>query len=140
MPRDVVEKGRFGRNALRRLVRMHLAVVDAAREAVEPLAHRAIAAHQVGLLHGLELADGADAVRLQRRVERLADAPDGGDRPGRQEFQRLFLPDHRKAAGLLEVGGNLGEEFAIGEADRNADTDLVLHPLCEFREDARRGA
>ena len=42
-----------------------------------------------------------------------------------RNVDRLGLADHREAARLLEVGGDLGEELVEGEADRDGDADLA---------------
>ena len=41
--------------------------------------------------HRLQLADGADAIALQRRIERLADAPDHRNRFIGQKSEGLFF-------------------------------------------------
>ena len=56
----------------------------------------------------------------------------------REEGERLASADHREAARLLEVGGDLGEELVEGEADRDGDADLVLDPPREPGEAQRR--
>ncbi len=43
-----------------------------------------------------------------------------------------------KAAWLLQVGGDLGEEFAIGKPDRDGDANLRFDAPGEFGERARR--
>jgi hypothetical protein len=115
------------------------AVIFAARQVIEPLAHHAVAAHQGGFLHCLQLPDGADAVALQRGREGLADAPDQRHGSGRQERQRLLLADHREAARLVEIGSDLGEKLAVGQTDRKGDADLGLDPGRKARQRAGRG-
>jgi len=115
-----------------------VARVLAARQIVEPAAHRAVAAHQSVEFHRLELADGADAVLLQRRREDLADTPNQRDRLVGEEGYRLGLADDGKAARLVEVRRDLGQKLRIGQADRNGDTDGALDVAREASEHLRR--
>ena len=46
----------------------------------------------------------------------------------RQECRRLGAAKHRKAARLVEVGGDLGEELVAGEPDRHRDADALARP------------
>ena len=131
-------EGGFGRYALRITVRRHAAVVLAARQMIKPVAHGAVAAQQVAAFHLLQLADAADAVLFQRGRERLADAPDHGHRLPGQEVRRLCLADDREAARLAQVRRYLGQELAIGEADRGGDADLLFHRADEARQHQRR--
>ncbi len=113
----------------------------AARQMIEAAPHRAVAAHQLAQLQLLQLADGAEPVLLQHLREGLADAPDQRHRLGGEERDRLRLADDGEAARLLEVGGDLGEELAIGEPDRDGDADLVLDLAGETGEhEGRRAA
>ena len=50
-----------------------------------------------------------------------------------QERRRLRAPDDRKAAGLVEVGRDLGQELVVGQPDRDAEPELRLHPAREAR-------
>jgi len=43
----------------------------------------------------------------------------------------LLATDDGEAARLVEIGGDLGEELVVGEADGNGDADFVLDALCE---------
>ena len=113
--------------------------VDAARQPIEALAHRPVASHEVAFLHRLELADRADAVAFQRGGESLADAPDERHRLAGQEGHGFRLADDREAARLVEVGGHLGEERAVGETDGNGDADFAFDAAGEFRQGAGRG-
>ena len=48
------------------------------------------------------------------------------DRLVGQKTDGVGPADHREAAGLVEVGGDLGEKLVVAEADRHGDADLVL--------------
>ena len=50
-----------------------------------------------------------------------------------RKLDRLRLADDRKAARLAEVGGDLGEELAVGQPDRNGDADLLLDARARIR-------
>ncbi len=56
-----------------------------------------------------------------------------------QEFERLGLADYREAARLLQIGGNLGEELAVGEADGDGNPDLLFDTAGKAGEGARGG-
>ena len=112
--RIILVEGGLRRNAFCLVLHMHHSIVLAARQVIEPPAHDAVALHQRCLFHGLQLADGADPILLQRRCKGLADTPDHRNRLVAQEGQRFRLADHRETARLFQIGGDLGEEFAIG--------------------------
>jgi len=105
---------------------MDKALVLSARQVVEPVSHRTVAAQEFVALELLQLADQTDAVTLQRGGEGFADAPDHGHRLFGEKADRLLLADHGETTRLAEVGGDLGEEFAVGEPGRNADADVLL--------------
>src|SRR5690606_1249320 len=85
-----------------------------------------------------EIVEAADAGGLQRRLPGRPDAPDHPDRLARQESRRIAPPDYREAARLVEVGGDLGEELVVRQADRAREPQLSLHPIEEPREKYRR--
>src|SRR5690606_35198081 len=97
-----------------------------AREPVEPVAHGAVAAHEIGAFYALQLTDGADAVIRERGSESLAYTPDYGDWPLCQEGERFLPTDDREASRLVEVRGDLCKKFAIGKADRSGDADFLF--------------
>ncbi len=139
MVAEIVVEGRLGGDALRLAIDLDRALVLPARQPGQPLADRAVAPHEVALLHALQLADRVDPIARQSFGEGFPDAPDRRDRAVLKEGQRLGPADHGEAARLLKVGGDLGEELAIGQADRNADAQLRLHPLGEAGERAGGG-
>ena len=55
-----------------------------------------------------------------------ADAVNESDRLVRQHGARLVLIERGKAARLVQVGGDLGQELVAGQADRNRDADVAL--------------
>src|SRR3546814_13032166 len=72
---DLVLEGGFGGDALGRCVRVHVARVLAAGEAVEALADAAVARHQLDFPQRQQVAHQGDAVARQGRAQRLAYAP-----------------------------------------------------------------
>ncbi len=114
---DVVVEGRLRRHALGVAHRIDPAHVEPARQLPETRAFLAIAAHQFEPVGALEIGDHAIAVRRQLGGADGADAVDEADRFRRQEFLGVLLAEHGKAARLVDVGGNLGEEFISREAD-----------------------
>ena len=103
-----------------------LAVVLAARELGQPTAELAEMGDEVRLREGAERPDGCDADRFQLPCRRRTDTEDLTNRQRREEVQRLGAADDRKAAWLVEIGGELGEELVEAEADRDGDADLAL--------------
>ena len=119
--REVAVEGRLGRDALGRRVGLDPAVVLAARETVEPAADGAVARDQLALASAA-VADRGDAVGAERRPSALPTpqirltglaARKPPPRRGRS----------REAARLVQVGGDLGEELVVAEADRDGDAD-----------------
>src|SRR3546814_11519372 len=125
---DLVLEGGFGGDALGRCVRVHVARVLAAGEAVEALADAAVARHQLDFLQRQQVAHQGDAVARQGRAQRLANAPDDADRLVGQEALRRIEAQPRKATRLVEVGGALGEELVVAEADRGREATVPLDP------------
>src|SRR5690606_20263779 len=114
------------------------ALVLAPGEVPEPVADLAEAVDEVLALPPGEIVEAADAGGLQRRLPGRPDAPDHPDRLARQESRRIAPPDYREAARLVEVGGDLGEELVVRQADRAREPQLSLHPIEEPREKYRR--
>src|SRR5262249_41239365 len=90
-------EGGVDRGALGRSVRYHGAFVLAAREAIEPMADRAVAGDQLALAALTELADRGDAVARETLRQRRAHAPEHAHRLRCQEGERLAAADHREA-------------------------------------------
>ena len=134
-PEDPFERAEIGDIAVERRLRGHalgfaigadFALVDAAREAGEAAAFLAVAAHQLDLARPLQIGDAMKAVARKPRRARLADAEDEAHRLRREKCLRLACAEHRKAARLVEVGGDFGEEFVAGEPDRDGDAEVLL--------------
>src|SRR5690606_29291047 len=100
---DVAVEGGLGGDALDLAVAANRAAVDTPGEVVEPVAHAAVAAQQVVAFHVLQLADGADAIAVQRFLEYPADTPDQADRLVSQEVHGLLAADDGKAARLAQI-------------------------------------
>ena len=124
----------FRRYALGAVLGLNASFVLAARQVIEPISHAAVAAHQLGPLHALQLHDRTDAVTLQRRRKGLADAPDHGHRLFGEEGHGLGFADYRQAARLAEVRRDLGEKLAVGKSARDGDADGLFDVEREFRE------
>jgi hypothetical protein len=125
----VLEEGGFLGDRLGALVAVHAAGVEAARQVPEPVAHAAEAGAKVGAVPAQEVGDGADACLFQRGLGRGADAPDDADGLGFRKASVSALADHREAAGLVEVGGDLGEELVVRQADGAGEAQFILHPF-----------
>ena len=123
---DVVLERGLGRDALGLALGAHRPVVDAAGEARQARALGAVAARQFDLAGALQVADGAQPVAREPLLRHLADAENQRHRLRRQEGRGLGAAEHRKAARLVEVGGDLGEELVAGEPDRDGDAESRL--------------
>ena len=90
--------------------------------------------HQLDLVGALQVGDGAKAALHQPLLRRGADAEDEADRLVGQHLARLVLVEHGKAARLVEVGGDLGQELVAGQADRDGDADVALDVAGKARQ------
>src|SRR5690606_5915529 len=104
---DIGVEGGLGADALRLAARLDRATVVGAGETIKAETDRAVAAGKLGLVELLQGADGGNSVGGEPRLGRLADAPDERHRPAGEEAERLIAADHRKAARLVEIGGDL---------------------------------
>ena len=95
--------------------------------------------HRLALVEPLQVADFRDAEPLQPRPRDLAHAPQPADAQRREQGLRLTARNDGKASGLIEIGGELREELAVAEADRDRHADLALDPGREPRQRRRRG-
>ena len=97
-----------------------------------------MAGDQLLLLEAQQVAHQGDALPLQAALQSLADTPDDADRFLGQEVAGLRLADHREAARLVQVGGDLGQELVVRQADGGGDAVLLLDALDQQGERARR--
>src|SRR5712691_10116738 len=109
-------EGRLGRDAFGLALRPYRPVVNAAGKPRQPRALGAIAARQRDLAQALQVADRGYSVPRQARLRRLANAEYLCHRPRRQERGRLAAAEDGEPARLVEIGGDLGQEFAAGES------------------------
>ncbi len=123
---DVIVEGRLGRNRLHVAVAADGAGILATRQPGEARAGFAVAADEVGGIGLLQLADGRIAVLAQGLGEDLAHAVDQAHGLPGEKAQRLGAADDGEAAGLVEVGRDLGEELVVAEAHRDGNAHLLL--------------
>src|SRR5262249_29174924 len=131
---DVVVEGGFRRNALGLALGPDRPIVETAGEVSESGALGAVAPPQVDLAGALQISDGAQAVAGEALLRHLADAEDQRHRLRRQESGGLVAAEDRKAARLVEIGGDLGEKLVAGEPDRHGDAERGLDLAGETRE------
>jgi hypothetical protein len=132
--RGVGGKGGLVRHALDVAVRADGAVVLASGQVPQPLSHAPEAGVKVAAVPAEEVADEADSSAVERLLARGSDAPDEPDGAAGKEVTRLGAPDDGEAAGLVEVGGDLGEELVVRQAYGAGEAQLFLHPLGEEGE------
>ena len=102
------------------------------------MADTAIAAHQLGLVAVLQLANTVDAVTLQALCEGWADAPDAAHRQVSKKGACVVATQHREATRFVEVRGELGKELIVAEADRHRDPHLALDATRKLSQARRR--
>src|SRR5205814_3202104 len=134
----VLRKGRLGRDRLGLPLGIDMPVVFAARKARQALPDAAVARGEIALVERGELADAGNTVTRQPALHRAADAPQPADRLIREKGLGLGMPDDRKTARLIEIGGELRQKFVVAEADRGGDAELVLDPPRQRGEKLRR--
>ena len=123
----VLVEGGFLADRLQLFIPHHPPGVLTPRQGIQPVAHLAEAGPQVLTGPAEEVGDGADACGFQCGLGGGADAPDDADGFGFQERLGLGPPDDREAAGFVEVGGDLGEVFVVGQAHRAGQAQLGFH-------------
>ena len=125
----VIVEGGFLGDGLQFLVPVDAAVVLAPGQVEQAVAHLAEAGGQVSAVPSQEVGDGSDAGLVERALRGGADAPEDPDGFGGEEGLGFGLADHGKSPGFVEVGGDLGEELVVGQADGAGQAKLILHPL-----------
>ena len=102
--------------------------------APQPAALAAELLHQLDLVGPLQLGDAAKTVLREALLGRGPDAEDEADRLVSQHLTGLLLVQRGEAAGLVEVGGDLGQELVAGQSDRDRDADRLLDLAGEPRQ------
>src|SRR5262249_3505465 len=99
-------------------------IVGAASKPSETRSLLAVAARQLAFAGPLEVADRAQPVFGKARLRNPADAEDQRYRLRREETRGFAPAEHRKAARLVEVRGDLGQELVAGKPDRHCYPDF----------------
>ena len=132
----VLGEGGLVGDRLQRVVGRHPPAVLAVREQPQAVAERAEAPDERLAVAGAEVGDGADALALEGADRGLADAPDQPKPASARGSPRVSArPIIAEAARLVELGGDLGEELVVREADRGGDAELGLDPALEAGEE-----
>ncbi len=71
-----------------------------------------------------EFANGGNTIGGQAFAERLACPPQQADRVGDQEGLGVGAANDGEAARLVQIGGDLGQELVVTEADRDRNADI----------------
>ena len=106
---------------------------DVVQELPKEIGEQVLAALSERQQHAIDhlMSHGEESAGGRMTGQRIAMPPDrlaGEERPG------LGASDRGEAARLVQVRGDLGQEFVVAETDRNGDGELVLHPECEPRQ------
>ena len=131
---DIGIERRFCRDAFGLAFGADAALVEPARQMPEPVAFLAVAPHQFDLVGALQVGNQAIAVIGELGGGDRANTVDETDRLGAEEFHGFRLAQHGKAARLVHVGSDLGEEFVGRQADRDGDADVALDVLGKPRQ------
>ena len=110
------------------------------RETPQVRPFRSDAPGELGFGAVLDVADRRESEHGEAPLRHGADAPDGADRPRPQKIARLLAPDHREAARLVAIRGELRQELAVAQPDRNRDAVPLLHLRHETGQRQRRRA
>src|SRR2546422_11559631 len=81
-----------------------------------------------------ELADQRDAVAGKSALHCRPDTPQQRHRSVGEERGGLAPAENREAARLVEIGGELGEEFVVAQSDRHRNAECTFYPLGKRRE------
>ena len=101
----------------------------------QPRADPAVPCSELALAEPGELADQGDAVAGQAPLHRRTHAPQHRYRFVGKEGGGIAAAQHRKAARLVEIGGELGEELVVAQPDRHGDAELGFNAAGEPREE-----
>ncbi len=134
----VARKGGFCRDRAGRRMGNDGAIVGSLGETGEPRAHPPIARRELPLADLRELTDEGDAVGGEPALQRRSDAPQQRHRLVGEKSRRIVPAQHREAARLVEVGGDLGEKLAVAQTDREGDAEPGLDPPRQRGEELRR--
>ena len=96
------------------------------RQPKQPRALGPVAAPQVFLSGALQIADGAQPVAGKALLGDLADAEDQRHGSRGEEGGCLAAAEHGKAAWLVEIGRDLGQELILREPDGHGNTERVF--------------
>ena len=134
-PQDFFERAKVGKVALEGGFRgyalgfaigAHRAVVEAAGKPRQAAAFLAVAAEELSFADALQVGDAMESVAGEPRHAGLADAVNKTRGLWRQERGRFAAAEHGKAARLVEIGCDLGEEFVASKPDRHRDAQRLL--------------
>src|SRR5204863_3814989 len=103
-----------------------LSILDAARWWPQSAPLRPKLFHQFVFIGALQVGYGAKAALNQPFLGGRADAENETNRLVGQHRTGFILTERRKAPRLLQVGGDLGQEFVAGQSDRNRNPDIAL--------------
>ena len=117
---------------------LHRTLVDAAGELVEDPPLLAEAADQVVELDGAEVGDGRHLHLGERPLGRRTDAVDPPHRQRIEEGLHLLGAHDGEAVGLVEVGGDLGDQPVGPDADAHRQPPLLAHPPPDLLRHRRR--
>ena len=92
----------------------------------------------LGFVEPLQVADDLEAEALQPLPRRFADPPKPADAERGEQGDCLAARNRRKAFGFIEIGGELRQELAVAEADRDGHADLAFDGGGEASERRRR--
>ena len=124
---NIGEEGGFGGDGFAHAIWLDRAVVATKRTLMQPKAGFAILGDELFLIGRLQVANGTVAITYKLCGMFWSDTVQEGGGMWGEKSGGLIGAEDGKAARLVEVAGGLGEEFVRGQADRNADADILLN-------------
>src|ERR1043166_4090891 len=137
---NVICKRRLGADRLRLSIRHDGAVIQSVGKPPQVSANLAEMIDQHSLLSSGQVADRADAQRVQSLLALGADAPKSAHGQWREEPRYLMRSQHDQSIGLPDVAREFREKLVRRYTDRNVQVGLGLDAILELPGDLRRRA
>src|SRR6266446_8720539 len=112
-------------------MREDCAIVLAVGQASDPRSYPAVTRGEFAIAELCELTNQGNSVAGKLPLQCCPNAPQQRNRFVGEEGSRLAAANNCKAARLVEIGGDLGEEFVVAQSDRHRNVERGFHPLGE---------
>ena len=136
----ILVEGALGAHRLVRPVGLDLALVDPAADAPIPFGRASEMRLQLRQRPCSQVRAGVDPQPLHLGRRHRADTVEARDRQRSDEARAFFRRDDAQAVGLAVVGGELGDELAIGNAGRGGELAFLANPAANVFGDGAGAA